>query len=125
MKELQTAVIVGAGTGGFATAIFLAQKGFKVNVFEQSDAAVLSATGTGLTWEKKYHLTKGSVFGIISHLILQMGYFRPPNRHRRYHNLYFTGGSTHPGNGVPLVLMSAQLTSERIFEDMQNESSGS
>ncbi|HPQ56645.1 MAG TPA: phytoene desaturase family protein [Bacteroidales bacterium] len=77
------------------------------------------------TWEKNFHITKGSVFGSISHFILQMGYFRPHNRHRRYHNLYFTGGSTHPGNGVPLVLMSAQLTSERIFEDMQDESSRS
>jgi phytoene desaturase len=77
------------------------------------------------TWEKKYHITKGSVFGSISHFILQMGYFRPHNRHRRYRNLYFAGGSTHPGNGVPLVLMSAQLTSERIFEDLQNEASRS
>ena len=77
------------------------------------------------TWEQKYHITKGSVFGSISHFILQMGYFRPHNRHRRYHNLYFTGGSTHPGNGVPLVLMSAPLTSERIFEDMHDESSRS
>jgi phytoene dehydrogenase-like protein len=77
------------------------------------------------TWEKKYHITKGSVFGSISHFILQMGYFRPHNRHRRYRNMYFVGGSTHPGNGVPLVLMSAQMTSERIFQDLQNESSKS
>jgi phytoene desaturase len=77
------------------------------------------------TWEKKYHITKGSVFGSISHFILQMGYFRPHNCHRRYRNMYFVGGSTHPGNGVPLVLMSAQMTSERIFQDLQNESSKS
>ncbi len=69
------------------------------------------------TWEKKYHL---AVFGSISHFILQMGYFRPHNRHRTFRNLYFTGGSTHPGNGVPLVLMSAALTSERIIKEQQN-----
>ena len=38
MKNVKTAVIIGAGTGGIATAIFLAQKGFKVNIYEQSDA---------------------------------------------------------------------------------------
>jgi phytoene dehydrogenase-like protein len=46
-----------------------------------------------------------------------MGYFRPQNRHKKYKNLYFAGGSTHPGNGIPLVLLSAKLTSERILKD--------
>ena len=33
-------------------------------------------------------------------------------------NLFFTGGSTHPGNGLPLVLLSARLTTERIFNEI-------
>ena len=69
------------------------------------------------TWENVLNITKGSVFGSISHSILQMGYFRPHNKHPRYNNLYFVGGSTHPGNGVPLVLLSSKLTSERILSD--------
>jgi phytoene desaturase len=69
------------------------------------------------TWESVYNVTRGSVFGSLSHSLLQMGYFRPHNRHARYRNLYFTGGSTHPGNGIPLVLLSAKLTSERIVRD--------
>ncbi len=69
------------------------------------------------TWENVLNIAKGSVFGSISHSILQMGYFRPHNRHPRYKNLYFVGGSTHPGNGVPLVLLSSKLTSERILKD--------
>jgi len=69
------------------------------------------------TWETVLNITKGSVFGSISHSILQMGYFRPHNKHPRYKNLYFVGGSTHPGNGVPLVLLSSKLTSERILKD--------
>jgi phytoene desaturase len=69
------------------------------------------------TWESVYNVTKGSVFGSLSHSLLQMGYFRPHNRHSKYKNLYFTGGSTHPGNGIPLVLLSAKLTSERILRD--------
>jgi len=69
------------------------------------------------TWESYCNVTNGSVFGSLSHTILQMGYFRPHNRHKKYKNLYFVGGSTHPGNGIPLVLLSAKLTSERILKD--------
>jgi phytoene desaturase len=69
------------------------------------------------TWESVYNVSRGSVFGSLSHSLFQMGYFRPHNRHSKYRNLYFTGGSTHPGNGIPLVLLSAKLTSERIIWD--------
>ncbi len=69
------------------------------------------------TWEKACNISKGSVFGSLGHNILQMGYFRPHNRHDKYRNLYFTGGSTHPGNGIPNVLISAKLVSERILNN--------
>ena len=69
------------------------------------------------TWESSCNVTNGSVFGSLGHTIFQMGYFRPHNQHKKYRNLYFAGGSTHPGNGVPLVLLGAKLTSERILKD--------
>jgi len=68
-------------------------------------------------FENYCNITHGSVFGSLSHTIFQMGYFRPHNRHAKYKNLYFAGGSTQPGNGVPLVLLSAKLTSERIIKE--------
>jgi len=70
------------------------------------------------TWESVYNVANGSVFGSLSHSLFQMGYFRPHNRHAKYKNLYFTGGSTHPGNGIPLVLLSAKLTAERICKEI-------
>lgn len=70
-------------------------------------------------WEEALNVTKGSVFGSLGHNIFQMGYFRPHNRDRKYKNLYFTGGSTHPGNGIPMVLMSARLVAERIFNEQR------
>jgi len=69
---------------------------------------------TPKTFENYCNVTNGSVFGSLSHTIFQMGYFRPHNQHSKYKNLYFVGGSTHPGNGIPLVLLSAKLTSEKI-----------
>ncbi len=70
---------------------------------------------TPLNWENDYNLEKGSTFG-LSHNFMQVGYFRPANRHRKWENLYFVGSSTHPGGGVPIALLSARLVTERILK---------
>jgi phytoene desaturase len=72
-------------------------------------------------WENACNISRGSVFGSLGHNIFQMGYFRPHNRHDKYKNLYFVGGSTHPGNGIPNVLLSAKLVSERILKENPTE----
>jgi phytoene desaturase len=66
---------------------------------------------------KTLNLAKGSAFG-LSHNFMQVGYLRPHNRHPHYGNLYFAGASTHPGTGLPIVLLSAKLTTERILKEM-------
>jgi phytoene dehydrogenase-like protein len=66
-------------------------------------------------WQNMFNLSRGATFGSLNHNLLQMGYFRPHNQHPRYKNLFFAGGSTHPGNGVPLTLISARLTSQRVI----------
>jgi phytoene desaturase len=68
------------------------------------------------TWQKRFNLEKGAAFG-LSHNFWQVGYLRPQNRHKEYKNLYFTGASTHPGTGLPIVLLSARLTTERILKE--------
>jgi phytoene desaturase len=67
-------------------------------------------------WQSRYNLAKGSTFG-LGHNLLQMAYLRPRNRHARYRNLYFAGASTHPGSGLPAVLLSARFATERVLED--------
>lgn len=67
-------------------------------------------------YQNRLNLAKGSAFG-LSHNFLQVGYLRPHNRHPRYPNLYFAGASTHPGTGLPIVLLSAKLTVERILQE--------
>lgn len=62
------------------------------------------------------NLAKGAAFG-LSHTFFQVGYLRPHNRHAKYSNLYFVGASTHPGTGVPIVLISARLAVERILAE--------
>jgi phytoene desaturase len=50
---------------------------------------------------------KGAAFGMEPRL-LQSAWFRPHNRSEDVQNLYMVGASTHPGAGVPGVLMSAR-----------------
>lgn len=68
------------------------------------------------TWKERFNLEKGAAFG-LSHNFWQVGYLRPQNRHKRFKNLYFAGASTHPGTGLPIVLLSARLTTERILKE--------
>jgi phytoene desaturase len=72
--------------------------------------------GTPLDWLNRYNLTKGSTLG-LGHNLAQMSLFRPRNRHARYRNLYFVGASTHPGSGMPAVLLSAQFAAERVMRE--------
>jgi phytoene desaturase len=67
-------------------------------------------------YRDRWSLSKGAAFG-LSHNVMQVGYLRPHNRHPKYGNLYFVGASTHPGTGVPIVLLSARLVTERIAKE--------
>jgi phytoene desaturase len=74
-------------------------------------------TYTPLSWRKRYNLVKGSTHG-LAHTLTQLAYFRPPNRHARYRNLYFVGASTHPGTGIPTAMVSGRLVTGRIMDDL-------
>lgn len=65
-------------------------------------------------WDSVFNLTYGGTFGSVGHSIMQMGFLRPGNQHHRFRNLIFAGGSTIPGSGMPLALISARLAYERV-----------
>jgi len=47
----------------------------------------------------------------------QSAAFRPPNRDRRVAGMYYVGGGTHPGAGVPGVLLGAEVTAGLMAAD--------
>jgi len=67
-------------------------------------------------FEKKYAANKGSIYGISSNGIFS-AFLRIPNKARDIENLYFVGGATHPGGGIPLVLLSGKMASELILRE--------
>ncbi len=73
-----------------------------------------------LEWERRYNLFRGATHG-LAHTLMQMGWFRPHNRHDRYPNLYFAGASTHPGTGLPTAMASGRLAAERVLEDLPRD----
>ena len=65
-------------------------------------------------WERDINATLGTAFGSLAHGFFQSSYFRPHNKARHVHGLYFVGQGTYPGIGMPMVMMSARLVTERI-----------
>lgn len=64
-------------------------------------------------FEKRYNTYYGSAFG-ISHNLNQSLIFRPQFSIPQIKNLYFTGSSIHPGNGVSMVLKSSKICADSI-----------
>lgn len=63
----------------------------------------------------QYGSNKGSIYGIASN-DRNMAFKRPPNRSRHMKGLYFAGASSHPGGGVPLVLLSGKHAADLIIQ---------
>jgi phytoene desaturase len=88
----------------------------RLGLDDLEDRIVFEAKWGPPYYKKALNLAKGSAFG-LSHNFAQVGYLRPHNRHPRYKNLYFAGASTHPGTGLPIVLLSARLATERLLHE--------
>ena len=60
-----------------------------------------------------YHAYKGTALG-LAHTLLQTAVFRPAHRSRTLSGLWYTGGYTHPGIGVPMAFISSRIVAEQI-----------
>ncbi|MFP8957275.1 phytoene desaturase family protein [Natrialbaceae archaeon A-CW3] len=64
----------------------------------------------------RYNSYAGTALG-MAHTLRQTSLFRPPHRSKEVDGLYFAGSYTTPGIGVPMCLISGQLTAEKVLED--------
>jgi phytoene dehydrogenase-like protein len=58
----------------------------------------------------------GALYGTSSNNKMA-AFMRHPNFSFHIKNLYFCGGSVHPGGGVPLCLLSGKIVSELIRDE--------
>ena len=73
---------------------------------------------TPLDFEKTFNAYNGSTFGLLPTLP-QSGPMRPQSKSKYTSHLYFAGSSTHPGAGVPIVMLSAKIAAQELIQDDQ------
>lgn len=68
---------------------------------------------TPFTIQEKTSSYMGSLYGTSSNNKMA-AFFRHQNKSRHFSNLFFCGGSVHPGGGIPLCFKSAKLVADGI-----------
>ena len=80
------------------------------------DSIVVERSWTPLTFRDELLAPDGNAFAVEPSL-QQSAYFRQPNRDRAIAGLYYVGGGTHPGAGMPGALLTSQVTQDLIRGD--------
>ena len=96
----------------------LLENDFGLTDLKRSIEVLETFTPADFRRERNNHL--GSAWGVEPKLT-QTAYFRPHNRSEDIQKLYFVGASTHPGAGVPGVLLTAETTVKLVTQDLNAE----
>lgn len=67
---------------------------------------------TPLDWQAE-RITLGATFN-LAHSLPQMLHRRPHHRFEGLDGLWFVGGGTHPGSGLPVIFLSAETTTSLL-----------
>lgn len=62
----------------------------------------------------KFSAYRGALYGIASHTMTE-AFLRPSNVSRDVRNLFYAGGTTHPGGGSPMVTISGKNVADFIL----------
>lgn len=63
----------------------------------------------------RYHSVRGTALG-LAHTLGQTSLLRPNNWNPKVAGLYYVGGNTVPGIGMPICLISAELVTKRLLQ---------
>lgn len=89
----------------------LADFGFDVRERIRSERVV-----TPVDLERLTGARRGALYGVSSNNPMA-AFRRPHNRAADVRGLYFAGGTTHPGGGVPMVALSGQAAARMLLAD--------
>ena len=87
----------------------------QIDLSDIGEHIVCEAILTPEDFQHKYGANAGSIYGLSSNA--RMAPFTRPGNRSHIRNLYFVGGSTHPGGGVPLVTLSGKIVAGLIEQD--------
>ncbi|WP_414739424.1 phytoene desaturase family protein, partial [Macrococcoides bohemicum] len=81
------------------------------------DEIITEMMMTPAEFKKNFNAYNGATFG-LQPTLFQSNHLRPQSKATHCEHLYFTGSSTHPGAGVPIVLLSSKIAvGELILDD--------
>ncbi len=93
----------------------MAQCGLKITLDQDAMLATQPSD-----WEALFPATGGGLYGRATHGA--MASFDRPGSRSRLPGLYWTGGSVHPGPGVPMVALSGMLAAQSVVADLVSTS---
>ncbi len=105
---------------------------YRDRIYEYIDQAMLPGMRQALvttrhitpnTFQSELSSLYGSGFS-VEPILRQSAYFRPHNRSEDVDGLYFVGGGTHPGAGMPGVLSTAKVV-DRLLPRIPGAPAGS
>ena len=68
---------------------------------------------TPIDLKERFNSYNGTAFG-LSHKLSQTTYFRPHIKSKNIRGLYYIGSSTHPGNGVSVIIDGSKLVEDQV-----------
>jgi phytoene desaturase len=89
----------------------------ELNLTDLERHIVVERQFTPLDFQDSLRSYLGSAFS-IEPTLWQSAYFRPHNRQSRLPGLYLVGAGTHPGAGLPGVLLSAEITAGLVSDEL-------
>ncbi len=95
---------------------FIDQLGRSINKPTLREDIVTFTTFGPDDFKNTFNAWEGTALG-MSHVLTQSAFWRPGTVSKRLKNLYYVGGNTAPGVGLPMCLISAELVYKRIIGD--------
>ena len=70
------------------------------------------------TIQQTYYSNQGAIYGVEANRKMNLG-FKVPKTSSYYNNLFFVGGSTNPGGGMPMVVLSGQQVEKHVLRSLK------
>lgn len=113
LVPLPTGLKLTAAKKAALTKKFIAQLATSINQPDLAERITYQETFGPDDFETKFNAWQGTALG-VSHLLKQSAFWRTPNNSKKVKGLYYVGGNTMPGVGLPMCLISAELVYKRI-----------
>lgn len=93
---------------------YIQQFGRAIGESSLTDRVVTMQTFGPDDFRHRFNSWQGSALG-MSHLLGQSALFRIPPKSKKLANLYYVGGNTMPGIGLPMCVISAEIVYKKIM----------